>query len=386
MAQALLNNLNTTVDLQQQSASPKDFASTDFQKLLDKKTNAETNDTTVSGTLGAMKNSLENVFNEFNDILSKVTQEVAEESALDLTLEKDIQEIESALPTEEQETPTTENIVDTQNILQVILPKQEENVENIQLQTSESEELNVTLNGMALEDALEGFNTQKTEEMPVVNISKSEAETDIEGKTLEDLVDEDVLKELNIESLEAETPDSGEGSDLMQNQTAQEQGIKAALNLDQTSYQEIKPAEVTATKQTTPATDSSKLLEQVSKQMDKLFNGSKLEIVMNPESLGKVAIQLINTKEGLTAQFTAATVEARNLLMKGLDGLKESLVSQGVNVDNVSVKLSETQEGEYNSDWTEQEGSRGGNKEQGQRRGHKEEKQFENLMSKEEEK
>lgn len=371
MTQALLNNLNTTVDLQQQTAM------------------VASDNNFMSGTLGAMKNSIENVFKEFDDILSQVTQEVIEESALDLTLEEDVEEIETILPTEEQEVSTDENIVNTpvQNILQVILPNQEENAENIQLENTESEELNVTLNGMALEDALEGFNTQDTEEMPVVNIAKTEEEADIEAKTLEDLVDEDVLKELKIESLEAETSSSDDsGADLMQQQSPEEQGIKAGLNLEHSSYQEIKPTEVSTTKQTTPTTDSSKLLEQISKQMDKLFNGSKLEIIMNPESLGKVAIQLVNTKEGLTAQFTAATIEARNLLMKGLDGLKDSLVSQGVNVDNVSVKLSETQEGEYNSDWTEQEGSRGGNKEQGQRRGHKEEKQFETLMSKEEEK
>lgn len=361
MTQALLNNLNTTMDLQKQNAMTK------------------SDNNFMSGTLGAMKNASENKFKEFDDILSQVNQEVTEESATDLTNEKDTDDLETTQPADEQE-----GLI--QNILQVILPKQEENVENIQLENTNSEELNVTLNGMALEDALEGFNSTETEEMPVINISKTEAEIDTEGKTLEDLVDEDVLKELNIESLEAKTSDSGEGSDLMQNQTAQEQGIKAALNLEHNSYQEIKPTEVTATKQAAPTTDSSKLLEQISKQMDKLFNGSKLEIIMNPESLGKVAIQLINTKEGLTAQFTAATIEARNLLMKGLDGLKDTLVSQGVNVDNVSVKLNELQKSEYNSDWTEQEGSRGGNKEQGQRRGHKEEKQFENLMSKEEEK
>lgn len=61
-------------------------------------------------------------------------------------------------------------------------------------------------------------------------------------------------------------------------------------------------------------------------------------MVLNPESLGKVSIQLINTKEGLSAQFTVATQEARNLIMKGLDGLKDTLMSHGVSVDNVSVK------------------------------------------------
>lgn len=104
-------------------------------------------------------------------------------------------------------------------------------------------------------------------------------------------------------------------------------------------------------------------------------------MVLNPESLGKVSIQLINTKEGLSAQFTVATQEARNLIMKGLDGLKDTLMSHGVSVDNVSVKINDAQESEYNADWTEQEGSRGGNKEQGSQKEQRGKEQFEQMMS-----
>ena len=95
-----------------------------------------------------------------------------------------------------------------------------------------------------------------------------------------------------------------------------------------------------------------------------------------------ICLQLIKTGEGLSAQFTVASQEVRDMLMKGLDGLKESLISQGVGVDNVSVKLNETQKSEYNADWTEQEGSRGGNKEQGQSKQGKENNEtFEQMMA-----
>lgn len=115
--------------------------------------------------------------------------------------------------------------------------------------------------------------------------------------------------------------------------------------------------------------------------MEGMYNGSKVNMVLNPESLGKVSIQLINTKEGLSAQFTVATQEARNLIMKGLDGLKDTLMSHGVSVDNVSVKINDAQESEYNADWTEQEGSRGGNKEQGSQKEQRGKEQFEQMMS-----
>ena len=95
-----------------------------------------------------------------------------------------------------------------------------------------------------------------------------------------------------------------------------------------------------------------------------------------------MTVQLIKTGEGLSAQFTVASQEVRDMLMKGLDGLKETLTAQGVGVDNVTVRLSESQKSEYNADWTEQEGSNGGNKEQG--RSNKEEKEkglFEKMMA-----
>jgi flagellar hook-length control protein FliK len=115
--------------------------------------------------------------------------------------------------------------------------------------------------------------------------------------------------------------------------------------------------------------------------MESLQNNSKVNIVLNPEALGKVTIQLIKTGEGLSAQFTVANQEVRDLLMKGLEGLKETLTTHGVGVDNVSVKMNETQKSEYNADWTEQEGSRGGNKEERQSKDEKEKGLFEKMMA-----
>ena len=103
--------------------------------------------------------------------------------------------------------------------------------------------------------------------------------------------------------------------------------------------------------------------------------------MLNPESLGKVNLQILNTKDGLSAQFTVTTNDARELLMKGIDGLKESLLAQGVNVDNISVKISDTEEA-YNPDWTEQESDGG---EKGQKQQKQEEKEkglFEKTIAK----
>ena len=408
MTQALLNNLITN---NQQSFSDKlgakDFTQSDFQNVLDKQTSLQTKANAVKDSIGGMKKTTENTFQKLQDKIQETYKEVGNESALNLSLASadDTEVTEGAIESGDSvsENTTLEDVETTlQNLVQPLVEQianqigQVENtVKNVAEKVIENvsetleNELNVTINGIDLDKVLEDFEFNNTDDLPEIMPLKAENAEESEGKTLEELVDEDTLRELNIESVETDTSSGEEeSSDLMQNQTAEEQGIKASLQQADANFGELKTdstqsnvslqaAKPTGNSDVTP----SKIIDQISKQMENMNTGSKVNIVLNPESLGKVSVQLINTKEGLSAQFTVATQDAKNLIMKGLDGLKDSLLAQGVNVDNVTVKLSETQESEYNADWTEQEGSRGGNKEQGSRKGQKEKEHFEEMMS-----
>ena len=293
-----------------------------------------------------------------------------------------------------------ENITNT---IQTIIPNSsisEKNNCDTSIETNSSNDetdndLDVTINGESLDITLKNFgidsSSDETTSSQITNLTKKDTSIkDTDAEALEEIIDEDTLKDLKIESIEVETGDSSSNnnsSDLMQNQTPEEQGIKAMMNIDG-DFADIK---VDTVKNTTnnqiskPSSPTefgpSKIIEQISKQLEGLNNSSKVNIVLNPESLGKVSVQLINTKEGLSAQFTVATQDARNLIMKGLDGLKDTLMAHGVSVDNVTVKMNETQESGYQADWTEQEGSRGGNKEQNPNREHKEQQKFDEMMS-----
>ena len=408
MTQALLNNL---ISNNQQSfsdkLSAKDFMQSDFQNVLDIQTNLQTKANAVKDSIGGMKKTAENTFQKLQDKIQETYKEVESESALNLSLAsaEDAEVTDSAIESEDSvsENTTSEDAETTlQNLVQPLMEQitnqigqVEDTVKNVaekvisNVSEALEEELNVTINGIDLDKVLEDFGFNKTDDLPEIMPLKAENTEESEGKTLEELVDEDTLRELNIESVETDTSSGEEeSSDLMQNQTAEEQGIKASLQQADANFGELKTdstqsnvslqaAKPTGNSDVTP----SKIIDQISKQMENMNTGSKVNIVLNPESLGKVSVQLINTKEGLSAQFTVATQDAKNLIMKGLDGLKDSLLAQGVNVDNVTVKLSETQESEYNADWTEQEGSRGGNKEQGSRKGQKEKERFEEMMS-----
>ena len=403
MTQALLNNL---ISNNQQSFSDKlgakDFTQSDFQNVLDKQTNLQTKANAVKDSIGGMKKTAENTFQKLQDKIQETYKEVGRESALNLSLAS-AEETEVTNSAIESEDTTSEEVETTlQNLVQPLVEQianQIEQVEDTVKNVAEKvisnvsetleDELNVTINGIDLDKMLEDFGFNNTNDLPEIQPLNAENTEESEGKTLEELVDEDTLRELNIESVETDTSSGEEeSSDLMQNQTAEEQGIKASLQQADANFGELKTdstqsnvslqaAKPTGNSDVTP----SKIIDQISKQMENMNTGSKVNIVLNPESMGKVSVQLINTKEGLSAQFTVATQDAKNLILKGLDGLKDSLLAQGVDVDNVTVKLSETQESEYNADWTEQEGSRGGNKEQGSRKGQKEKEHFEEMMS-----
>ncbi len=394
MTQALLNNLDTQQFFSEPKSGAKDFAlapdsKQNFQTILDKQ--STTKNEPAQGTLGAMKQTADNDFGKLTNIIKDVMQEAAEESSLDLTLDRDVEEIveEVQIPTEELETETEEEevVTDESPVMHTLIGQclQTESVkEQISEPTEKTEEVDVAVNEPDLNVIDE--NIEFPSETPeVANQIKTEVKTEGQEKTLEDIVDEEILSELKVESVEADTSGESASSDLMKNQTAEEVGVKAMLHAS-ADFAEFKlEAEpVVSSLNQKPAADVTpgKIIEQITQQMDKIFNGSKLNIVLNPESLGRVSLQIINTKEGLSAQFTVTSQEARNLIMKGLDGLKETLVSHGVNVDSVSVKLNETQEAEYNADWTEQEGSRGGNKEQGRSKGEeKEQQKFEQMMA-----
>lgn len=116
-------------------------------------------------------------------------------------------------------------------------------------------------------------------------------------------------------------------------------------------------------------------------QMMNSTSNAKLTMVLNPESLGKVSIQLMNTKDGLTAELQVASQAVKDILDSNLSNLKDTLSAQGVQVNDMSVKVSQS-ENNADMDYTEQEGNGGNKQEQDKRHQEQEkEKEFEKMFS-----
>lgn len=366
---------------------------------------------------------------EFKEILQKATEEANIETSLDLTLARDINEIisqlkeavenateiieegsedeEVAIVVDEQVNDEEELDVELENDEQVIAQdsdKQEQEFQFEQLLTfidkslitkaeaktevktelepPDKDDLNLVQEQIELtSDEVVEVAENIVDEAANLKSPENNASVDIELP-----LDEEIVKDLKIESISADANTSN-GESLMQNQSPEEYAVKAMINQELESFEvkiDLAQSSQANTNVQMKATDvsPSRILDQIAKQLDGLQNNSKVNIVLNPESLGKVNIQLLSSKEGLTAQFTVTTQEARDMLTKGLDGLKEALGTQGVTVDNVSVKVADSQKSEYKQEWTDQEGSRGGNKGQGQpNREEKEKGLFEKMMA-----
>lgn len=395
MVKALLNSINnipnTTAQLN--SSMSDNVSKTDFEKLFDKQKSLTSNDKRPEDkTKDDDEESSEKAVSPNDTFAGSVAYDIRQLIAFLKSAGDDTSS--NTEETEVQDIDGTETL-DADEITKKLLNLEEEDddkkKDDGETEVKSEPEVETQTDDLTnnnIDSFLEDFEvtTEEVQSNSETQTTSKEVSKETE-QSLEDIIDEDQLKELKIESIEAETSDSTGEDDIMQNQTPEEQGVKAMLQADADFAEvktEAKPAQTV--QNTTKPTSSSevtsnKIIEQITKQMEGMYNGSKVNMVLNPESLGKVSIQLINTKEGLSAQFTVATQEARNLIMKGLDGLKDTLMSHGVSVDNVSVKINDAQKSEYNADWTEQEGSRGGNKEQGSQKEQRGKEQFEQMMS-----
>lgn len=312
-----------------------------FNKIFDKAAGKEegtAGDIKVENTDGDMQKKIES----FKETLSQAAREVNMEKATDLTLARDITEI----------------------------------ISQLQAAVNGEFSLSDSINAEDVDLTYEQTESATEKAAALVKDLKTEAENDMSD--LASALDEDMLDELNIESISSEADFSGEDS-AFSKESPSEFGVKVMLNETSEKFtlnnvnstaNSAKPTEITA----------DKIIEQITKQLDSMKLNSKLNIQLNPETLGKVSLEIMNSKDGLSAQFTVMTNNVRDLLMKGLDGLKDALLAQGVTVDNISVKISEPEEA-YNPDWTEQENSEGGNKGQGkQKQDEKEKGLFEKTM------
>lgn len=205
-------------------------------------------------------------------------------------------------------------------------------------------------------------------ETPVIKASVEVASSDVNvtelsKDNLKDAMSKTSLSQEVIDGTDAKvvkvqaTSDSSSNQNFMNNQNPQEQAVKLELQgLNQNSaivaddiqtsgFDKVMTSTQTQMPSAPRQLSQTEIMSQIHTKLAdfKSDETSKVTIILRPENLGKINLELITSKEGLSAMLTAENAQVKEILDKNLDGLKDSLGNQGVNVNNVTVKVAEAQ-------------------------------------------
>lgn len=199
-------------------------------------------------------------------------------------------------------------------------------------------------------------------------VNKNYASSFEDEKMSDILSENDVdLKELNIESTQLETDldssnEDNSASEDNQNFSQFFGETSAKYNFENTNNisfnQSIKIDNVSqmniANKlnQNVSSENISKenILNQITNKLENLNDSqSKVNIVLRPENLGRLQLEIVSDKNGtISANLTATNEDVKQLLEKSINELKNSLNSQGVNVSNINIKVENTNQASNN--------------------------------------
>lgn len=230
-----------------------------------------------------------------------------------------------------------------------------ENYLNEIKQINNQEEKNVSSFGDVVENVENEVNKNYVSSFEDEKMSNILSENDVD------------LKELNVESTQLETDldssnEDNSASEDNQNFSQFFGETSAKYNFENTNNisfnQSIKIDNVSqmniANKlnQNVSSENISKenILNQITNKLENLNDSqSKVNIVLRPENLGRLQLEIVSDKNGtISANLTATNEDVKQLLEKSINELKNSLNSQGVNVSNINIKVENTNQASNN--------------------------------------
>lgn len=277
------------------------------------------------------------------------SQTVQENVSLENVDEKSVDSIANAIKARVENQQTVSNIK---------IPNQQPSQNQVAQESSISEQTPVDFQSQTVEAPMVEVSEQvvASADEVLANAQNNDIKSAMKNSKLSQEIIDDTKVEIVSVSKVAST--STETSSQNAGGNAQEQAIKLAIegvsqNVSMSTSDDLAQVNFDKTIETvnvhTPKDISkSDILSQIHTKLTNLSEegGTKITILLKPENLGKINLELVSTKEGLTAQMTTDNPQVKEALDKSLDGLKESLGSQGINVNSVSVKVEVAKEGQ----------------------------------------
>lgn len=224
-----------------------------------------------------------------------------------------------------------DKVVDKNDVQDKHLANAKEKIENVKIQVEDNVKVNVNnqvQDSAKVEKANEtmnkaGLSTQTLREMNgKVTAMETGNQTGAQfGETSQEMLMRDMLS---------------------QNATTQTTDAKTTVDFAQ-AMNKTTVAQQPQAQQNTQDAQEVNILDQIRAKfaVSKQNGLQKITIGLTPESLGKVTVEIVKGQNGISAHLLADNPQAKEILDKNLDGLKSVLQSQGVNVNNVNVKVAE---------------------------------------------
>lgn len=220
-------------------------------------------------------------------------------------------------------------------------------------------------------------NVENVENVEIENVEIENVENEVnknfvncfEDETMSDILSEnDIdLKELNIEVTQVETDldssnEKNSSSENNQSFTKLFTETSAKYNFENTnnlsfnntikvdSVSQMNLASKLNQNVNTEIVNKENILNQIANKLENLNDSqSKVNIVLRPENLGRLQLEIVSDKNGtISANLTATNEDVKQLLEKSINELKNALNSQGVNVNNINVKVENTNQASNN--------------------------------------
>ena len=315
-----------------------DILTEDITNLADENISETTNILTDAKTAVNTLKDASDKDAEKTDVQDNETDETLSVKNTDTTKE----DLKKALNSTETSKPTELNKHEELNKTQT-----ETKTADVEVDTYTGEENTVS------NDILVKASDNVVKNTPVIDVTKTDSKLSFRDVMEKAGLDEAKLEALNM-TVTNVSGDASDGANLGQNSAQEDitrmsleiQGKKDSVNNQQNKdfskmvnskqVQEEQPKE----------TSKNDILSQISNRMQaQNINGTKkITLQLTPESLGKITIEIMKGKDGLQAKMLTDNFQVKEMLEKNIDGLKSTLASQGVTVNNVSVKVASASE------------------------------------------
>lgn len=165
-----------------------------------------------------------------------------------------------------------------------------------------------------------------------------------------------VITNIQVQNNSSKQDFDGQNQNQKQNQQELKSNISQVqvISSDENNLQKIDLQKTSQfdkilnTKQTQTLENSvlNQLKDKISSDIS--TNKSQVSIVLRPDNLGKVNINLVSQNGVLTAQITAENSQVKDILTKGLETLRQNMAEQGINVGKMVVNVQESSSSNQN--------------------------------------